>query len=33
LSVITSARTNGRAPDGFADYLSQLGGSAAGDCA
>jgi glycosyltransferase involved in cell wall biosynthesis len=33
LSVITSARTNGRAPNGFADYLSQLGGSAAGDCA
>ena len=33
LSVITSARIQGRAPDGFADYLSQLGRTAAGDCA
>jgi len=33
LSVTTSARTNGRAPLGFAHYLSQLGRSAAGDCA
>lgn len=33
LSVITSARTQGRAPHGFADYLSQLGRTAAGDCA
>lgn len=33
LSVITSARANGRAPHGFAHYLSQLGRSAAGDCA
>jgi glycosyltransferase involved in cell wall biosynthesis len=31
LSVITSARTQGRAPRGFAHYLSQLGRSAAGD--
>ncbi|HEY0227563.1 MAG TPA: glycosyltransferase family 2 protein [Mycobacterium sp.] len=33
LSVVTSARTKGRAPDGFAHYLSELGRSAAGDCA
>ena len=33
LSVITSARTQARAPHGFADRLSQLGRSAAGDCA
>lgn len=33
LSVITSARTQGRAPQGFAHYLSQLGRTAAGDCA
>jgi glycosyltransferase involved in cell wall biosynthesis len=33
LSVITSARTQARAPHGFAYYLSQLGRSAAGDCA
>jgi glycosyltransferase involved in cell wall biosynthesis len=33
LSVITSARTRGRAPQGFAHYLRQLGGSVAGDCA
>jgi glycosyltransferase involved in cell wall biosynthesis len=32
LSVITSARTQGRAPHGFAQYLRQLGRSAAGDC-
>ncbi len=33
LSVITSARTQARAPHGFAYYLSQLRRSAAGDCA
>ena len=33
LSVITSARTRARAPQGFARRLSQLGRSAAGDCA
>lgn len=33
LSVITSARTRARAPHGFAEYLGQLGTSAAGDCA
>lgn len=33
LSVITSARTRARAPQGFAQYLRQLGRSAAGDCA
>jgi glycosyltransferase involved in cell wall biosynthesis len=33
LSVITSARTQARAPRGFAHYLGQLGRSAAGDCA
>ncbi|BBY41454.1 glycosyl transferase [Mycobacterium mantenii] len=33
LSVITSARTQGRAPMGFAHHLRQLGRSAAGDCA
>lgn len=33
LSVITSARTQARAPHGFADYLGQLERSAAGDCA
>ncbi len=33
LSVITSARTQARAPHGFADRLSQLDESAAGDCA
>lgn len=33
LSVITSARTQARAPQGFADHLRQLGRSAAGDCA
>jgi glycosyltransferase involved in cell wall biosynthesis len=32
LSVITSARTQARAPHGFAQYLRQLGRSAAGDC-
>ncbi|WP_077077219.1 glycosyltransferase [Mycobacterium numidiamassiliense] len=32
LSVLTSARTEGRAPNGFAHYLSELGRSAAGDC-
>jgi hypothetical protein len=32
LSVITSARTNARAPLGFAHHLRQLGRSAAGDC-
>ena len=32
LSVITSARTKGRAPHGFAHHLKQLGRSAAGDC-
>jgi hypothetical protein len=32
-SVITSARTRARAPQGFARYLWQLGGSVAGDCA
>jgi cellulose synthase/poly-beta-1,6-N-acetylglucosamine synthase-like glycosyltransferase len=31
LSVITSARTQARAPHGFAHYLRQLGKSAAGD--
>jgi glycosyltransferase involved in cell wall biosynthesis len=33
LSVITSARTQARAPQGFAHYLRQLGRSVAGDCA
>ncbi|BBZ74024.1 glycosyltransferase [Mycobacterium paraseoulense] len=33
LSVITSARTRARAPQGFAHHLRQLGRSAAGDCA
>jgi glycosyltransferase involved in cell wall biosynthesis len=33
LSVTTSARTQGRAPHGFAHHLRQLGRSAAGDCA
>jgi glycosyltransferase involved in cell wall biosynthesis len=33
LSVITSARTQARAPHGFAHYLRRLGRSAAGDCA
>jgi len=33
LSVMTSARTRARAPHGFAQYLRQLGRSAAGDCA
>lgn len=33
LSVITSARTRGRAPHGFAQYLGRPGRSAAGDCA
>jgi len=33
LSVITSARTQARAPHGFAHYLRRLGSSAAGDCA
>ncbi len=33
LSVITSARTQARAPHGFAHHLRQLGRSAAGDCA
>ncbi len=33
LSVITSARTKARAPDGFADRLAQLGRSAAEGCA
>ncbi|OSC25145.1 glycosyl transferase [Mycobacterium vulneris] len=33
LSVITSARTQARAPLGFAHHLRQLGRSAAGDCA
>jgi glycosyltransferase involved in cell wall biosynthesis len=33
LSVITSARTQARAPHGFAHYLGQLERSAAGDCA
>lgn len=33
LSVITSARTRARAPHGFAHHLSELGRSAAGDCA
>lgn len=32
LSVITSARTQARAPLGFAHHLRQLGRSAAGDC-
>ncbi len=32
LSVITSARTQARAPHGFAHHLRQLGRSAAGDC-
>jgi glycosyltransferase involved in cell wall biosynthesis len=32
LSVITSARTQARAPYGFAHHLRQLGRSAAGDC-
>lgn len=33
LSVITSARTQGRATRGFAQYLADLGRSATGDCA
>ncbi len=33
LSVITSARTQARAPHGFAHHLRQLGRTAAGDCA
>lgn len=33
LSVTTSARTRARAPHGFAQYLKELGRSAAGDCA
>ncbi|MGZ4512391.1 MAG: glycosyltransferase [Mycobacterium sp.] len=33
LSVITSARTQARAPQGFAHHLRQLGRSVAGDCA
>ncbi|BBX65852.1 glycosyl transferase [Mycobacterium saskatchewanense] len=33
LSVITSARTQGRAPHGFAHHLRQLGSAVAGDCA
>ncbi|OBB80231.1 glycosyl transferase [Mycobacterium colombiense] len=33
LSVITSKRIQARAPYGFADYLTQLGRTAAGDCA
>ena len=33
LSVITSARTQARAPHGFAHHLRQLERSAAGDCA
>jgi glycosyltransferase involved in cell wall biosynthesis len=33
LSVVTSARTRARAPNGFAHYLGQLGGTVAGDCA
>jgi glycosyltransferase involved in cell wall biosynthesis len=33
LSVVTSTRTQARAPGGFADYLRQLAGSAAQDCA
>jgi hypothetical protein len=33
LSVTTSARTQARAPHGFAHHLRQLGRSAAGDCA
>lgn len=33
LSVITSARTQARAPRGFAHHLRQLGRSVAGDCA
>ncbi len=33
LSVITSARTQARAPKGFAHHLRQLGRSVAGDCA
>lgn len=33
LSVITSARTQARAPHGFAHHLSELGRSVAGDCA
>ncbi|KKC03102.1 glycosyltransferase [Mycobacterium nebraskense] len=33
LSVITSARTQARAPHGFAHHLRQLGRSVAGDCA
>lgn len=33
LSVITSARTDARAPRGFAHHLRQLGRSVAGDCA
>jgi glycosyltransferase involved in cell wall biosynthesis len=32
LSVITSARTQARAPHGFAHHLTQLGRSVAGDC-
>ncbi|WAC90385.1 glycosyltransferase [Mycobacterium sp. Aquia_213] len=33
LSVVTSARTQARAPHGFAHHLRQLSRSAAGDCA
>lgn len=33
LSVITSKRIPARDPYGFADYLTQLGRTAAGDCA
>ncbi|OBH61490.1 glycosyltransferase family 2 protein [Mycobacterium sp. E2479] len=33
LSVITSKRIQARDPYGFADYLTQLGRTAAGDCA
>lgn len=32
LSVITSARTQARAPRGFAHHLEQMGRTAAGDC-
>jgi glycosyltransferase involved in cell wall biosynthesis len=33
LSVVTSARTRGRAPEGFAHHLRRLGATAAEDCA
>jgi len=33
LSVVTSARTQGRAPQGFAHHLRQLGATSAEDCA